>query len=108
MKKSPGIAAIETKAGFKEKMIEKFIKNNLPPAFRKESKLTGMGSFSVSYKEIEWCAAETPVDGTIELFLTTKYTLRRISVPVISRFIVFCAREENNDDYKVAWSCSLS
>jgi hypothetical protein len=101
------ITFVETTAGFEETVIENFIKNNLPPIAGKESKTSGMGNFNVLYKEIDWCAAETPVRGTIELFFTTKNTLRRISVPALSRFIVFCSWKENND-YKVTWSCSLS
>jgi hypothetical protein len=109
MKKTSGITSVETKAGFREHLIEKFVQQNLPPKESRKSKISGMGGFSQQYKDIECCAAETPVNGTVEIFMATNSPegLRRISVPVVSRFIVFCSREESKD-YKVAWSCSLS
>ena len=109
MKKTSDIASVETKAGFREHLLEKFIQQNLPQTEQKKSSTSGMGHFSEKYKDIECCAAETPVLGTVEIFVATNDPdgLRRISHPISSRFIVFCTREENKD-YKVAWSCSLS
>jgi hypothetical protein len=109
MKKSPGITSVESKAAFREKLVEKFVKQNLPPKAAKQNKISGMGGFADHYKEIESCAAETPVIGNVEIFLTPKYfsAIRRISIPASSRFFVFCTRDDNND-YKVTWSSSLS
>jgi predicted glycosyltransferase len=109
MKKTSGITSVETKAAFQEHLIEKFVQQNLPPKEPRKSKTSGMGGFSQGYQDIECCAAEIPVNGTIEIFIATKDPegLRRISIPVTSRFIVFCVREEHSD-YKVAWSSSLS
>ncbi|TMI70071.1 MAG: hypothetical protein E6H09_17485 [Bacteroidetes bacterium] len=109
MKKSPNIASVETKTGFHERQIETFVKNNLPPKLFLSNKLVGMGNFADTHNDIECCAAELPVNGLVEFFLNVENSgsLRRIGYPVISRFIVFCTREEM-EDYKVTWICSLS
>lgn len=103
------IASVESKAGFQEMLLEKFVQQNLPPKMLKQSKLSGMTRFTEQYKEIEYCAAETPVTGTIEIFYAParREGLKRSSIPVTSRFIVFCVRN-NDHDYKVSCSCSLS
>lgn len=109
MKKSSNIALVETKTGFQEKHIELFIKNNLPPKLFPNNKLAGMGTFAQSHTDIECCAAELPVNGLVEFFLSVENSgsLRRIGHPVTARFIVFCTREQM-EDYKVSWVCSLS
>ena len=109
MKKISGIKSVESKAGFQQRLLEKFVQDNLPSKMLKQNNIYGMGEFTELYKEIESCAAETPVNGTVEIFFetTNQNSVRRISVPVISRFFVFCIRDEM-DDFKVAWSCSLS
>jgi len=104
------ISLVESKAGFQQKLLEKFVQDNLPSNMQKENNISGMGEFTELYKEIESCAAETPVNGTVEIFFETtteRNALRRISVPVMSRFFVYCTRDEL-DNYKVAWSGSLS
>jgi hypothetical protein len=109
MKKTSNIASVETKTGFHERQIETFVKNNLPPKLFLSNKLVGMGNFADTHNDIECCAAELPVNGLVEFFLNVENSgsLRRIGHPVISRFIVFCTREEM-EDYKVTWICSLS
>ena len=103
------ISLVESKAGFQQKLLEKFVQDNLPSHMQKENNISGMGAFTEHNKEIESCAAETPVNGTVEIFFETPEpnALRRISVPVTSRFFVYCTRDEM-DNYKVAWSGSLS
>jgi hypothetical protein len=109
MKKVRDITSVESKATFRETLLEKYVQQNLPPLSPKPCKIAGMNGFADHYKEVEYCAAETPVTGTVEIFYTPGNTdgLRRISAPVVSRFIVFCTRNEDHD-YKVSWSCSLS
>jgi uncharacterized coiled-coil protein SlyX len=109
MKKSPGITSVESKAAFQEKLVEKFVQQNLPPQATKQDKLSNMGNFADRFKAIESCAAETPVIGNVELFLTPTFfnAVRRMSIPVSSRFFVFCTRDDQQD-YKVTWSSSLS
>jgi len=109
MKRISDIAAVESKAAFQEKLLEKFVQDNLPSRPKRESQIEGMGIFSGQYREIECCAAETPVNGTIEIFfeLDTPVAIRRVSVPAISRFFVFCTRDQVSD-YKITCSCSLS
>jgi hypothetical protein len=109
MKNLSNITSVESKAAFQEELLEKFVQQNLPPKEPKQNRISCMGGFTARYKEIEYCAAETPVDGVVEIFYTTDRPglEHGISVPVGSRFIVFCARDDQ-DDYKVAWSCSLS
>jgi hypothetical protein len=109
MKKTSDIASVESKAAFPQKLLEKFVQDNLPSRRKIEDNLEGLGDFSLTYKEIESCAAETPVSGTVEIFFETTNpdALRRLSVPATSRFFVFCTRDDIND-YKVTCSCSLS
>jgi hypothetical protein len=109
MKRFLNITSVETKATLQERMIEKFVQQNLPRKILTRDKLSGMGDFADTNKEIECCAAELPVNGTVEILFVVKNVevIRRINHPVTSRFIVFCTREQDND-YKVAWSCSLS
>lgn len=109
MKRTTDITSVETRASFREKMIEKYVKNNLPPKMQKESKTVGMPGFTNRYKEFECCAAELPVHGTIEILFSPNHSafIKRMSYPAKSRFIVFCIRTDDTD-YKVAWSCSLS
>jgi len=102
------IALVESYAGFHQKLLEKFVQDNLPSNMQKPGNINGMGIFAEQYKEIESCAAETPVNGTVEIFETSgRDAIRRISVPVMSRFFVFCTRDET-DNYKVSWVSSLS
>lgn len=109
MKQTKGIASVESKAAFHERLLEKFVQDNLPARRKTEGNLEGLGDFSLQYKEIESCAAETPVNGTVEIFFETNNPegLKRLSVPTLSRFFVFCTRDDMND-YKVTCSSSLS
>ena len=108
MKRSSAITSVESKADFPEKLLEKFVQENLPMSNWKQFKTSGMGAFSEQYKEIESCAAETPVGGSVEIFFTLKKSAARcLTVPVNSRFFVYCTRKAF-DSYRVAWSCSLS
>ena len=109
MKRFSNITAVETKATLQERLVEKFVQQNLPPTNLKHDRLYGMGNFSALHNEIEVCAAELPVNGAVEIFFIVKNAevVKGINHPVMARFIVFCTREENYD-YKCAWSCSLS
>ena len=109
MKKLRDISSVESNAAFRATFVEKFVQEHLPPPVVKENKIAGMGNFSDRYLPIECCAAETPVAGDIEIFFTPTFfnLLPSVSVPVISRFFVFCVRSEKNN-YKVACSSSLS
>jgi len=109
MKRFSHITSVETKAELEEALVERFVQENLPPKFDRRSKFSGMGDFADANKEVECCAAELPINGTIQIFFTSKgvQTVRRISHPVMARFIAFCTRE-GNTDFKVAWSSSLS
>ncbi len=104
-----GITSVESKASFRQKLVEKFVQQNLPPKELKQNKISGMGKFAERFKEIEYCAAETPVIGNVEILSITKFfnAIRNISIPVKSRFFVFCTRNDK-EEYKVSWSCSLS
>ena len=109
MKKISEIASVESKAAFQQRLLEKFVQENLPLRLNKGTNIDGMGQFSLRYKEVECCAAETPVNGTIDLFIETNSpdALRRVSVPAASRFFVFCTRD-NTSSYQVTTSTSLS
>lgn len=109
MKRFLNITSVETKATLQERMVEKFIQQNLPRKTSPLTKLSGMGTFADANKEFECCAAELPVNGTVEIFFIVKdaEVVRRITHPISSRFIVFCTREQEGE-YKCAWSSSLS
>lgn len=109
MKKISGITSVESKADFQRELLEKFVQQNLPYSSKKQNKITGMGRFASHYKEFESCAAETPINGTVEIFLKTNdpFSIGKLSVPVSSRFFVFCTRN-NTENYKVSCTCSLS
>lgn len=109
MKQTKEITSVESKAAFQERLLEKFVQDNLPARRRMDNNLEGLGDFSLRYKEIESCAAETPVYGTVEIFFEANnpFALRRLSVPAVSRFFVYCTRDEIND-YKISCSSSLS
>ena len=109
MEKMSNITSVESKASFQERMVERFVRQNLPPKLMQGNTKSSIGSLAKKYTEIECCAAELPVNGTVEIFfeLRNPSTIWGISIPASSRFIVFCTREKNND-YKVSWSCSLS
>ena len=103
------IALVESNAGFQQRLLERFVQDNLPGTFHKQNNISGMGSFTEQYREIENCAAETPVNGTVEIFFETNSpdAVRRLSIPVMSRFFVYCTRDAAGE-YKVAWIGSLS
>ncbi len=109
MKKTAEITGVESKAGFPEALLEKFVQENLPSNAWIKNKTKGMGNFNEKYSEIESCAAETPIGGSVEIFFggRRKTASRCVSVPVNSRFFVYCTRKES-DHYRVSWCCSLS
>lgn len=109
MKRLLEITAVKSRASFHERMIEDFVQKNLPAKAIHADRLSGMGDFNVTYKEIESCAAETPVNGPVEIFFMTDPgdEAECLRIPVNSRFFVFCTRNETAT-YRVAWSCSLS
>ena len=109
MKKTAAITSVRSNAGFPEELLERFVEENLPSRTCIKKKTAGMGNFNDLYNEIESCAAETPIGGSVEIFFgnARKTDSRCISVPVSSRFFVFCTRKEW-DHYKIAWCCSLS
>ena len=108
MEKLSNITSVESRASFHERMVEKFVQQNLPPKLIK-NKAGELGTLALQYNQIECCAAELPVNGTVDIFfeLRNPNGIRGISIPATSRFIVFCTREDSND-YKVTWSSSLS
>lgn len=109
MKRLSEITAVKSRASFHERMIEDFVQQNLPAKVKHASRLSGMGGFNATYKEIESCAAETPIHGPVEIFYMadSRDEAKCLRVPVNSRFFVFCTRNEITN-YRVAWSCSLS
>lgn len=109
MKGIKSINSVKSKAKFHEQVVERYLQNNLPPTSLGKRKTSRLGSFGMSYQEIEFCAAETPVFGSIEIVLHPDYSpiIDKIVIPVNSRFFVSCVRDKNSA-YKVAASASLS
>lgn len=110
MRQSERICSVESKAILRKKHIERFVQENLPPRTSKRSRIGSMKGFSERYTEIECCAAESPVIGTVEIMVDSGElfnTTKCISTPVCSRFFVFCTRDMK-DDYRVTCSHSLS
>lgn len=109
MKRSIAITSVESKAGFPEQLLEKYVQENLPLRNWRQNKTSGMGGFNDLYMEFESCGAETPVGGSLEIFFAAgrRNEAKSISVPVNTRFFVFCTRKEN-DNFKISWISSLS
>jgi hypothetical protein len=110
MRQTEKICSVESKAVLRKKHIERFVQENLPPRTSKQSRISSMGGFSERYAEVECCAAESPVIGTVEIMVDSGElfnTIKCISVPVSSRFFVFCTRDMK-DDYRVTCCHSLS
>ena len=110
MRPTERICSVESKVLLHKKHIERFVQENLPPRTPRGSRISSMGGFSERYTEIECCAAESPVTGTVEIVIDSGElfnTIKCIKVPVSSRFFVFCTRDMRND-YRVTCSHSLS
>jgi len=109
MKGTKLINSVKSKARFHEQIVERYLQNNLPPSSLGRTKIEGLGNFSDGYRQIEFCAAETPVLGAIEIMLHPDFStvIDKIIIPVKSRFFVSCIRDKNSP-YKVAASASLS
>lgn len=109
MKGTKSINSVKSKARFHEQVVERYLQNNLPPSSLEKTKIAGLGNFSLGYQEIEFCAAETPVFGSIEIVLHPDFSILidKIIIPVTSRFFVSCVRDKGSA-YKVAASASLS
>jgi hypothetical protein len=106
MKRSKGITSVESRAMFHEEAFEDFINSAMPGKTLAADKKT---PFSADFKNIEWCGAYVPFNGTVDILSTVQRTddIKRLSIPVSSSFLVICTKEEEGK-YKIAWSCSMS
>jgi hypothetical protein len=105
MKRSAFITSVESTVAFHEQALEEFVNNSLPVGPVTSKYREGFDDF----KTIDWCAAYVPVNGVVDILcaLNRSENIKRISIPVASAFLVMCTKEED-DKYRVAWSCSLS
>lgn len=62
-----------------------------------------------NYQNMNWCCEHSPVEGTIEIGFSApgNNAVKHISIPVITNFGVVCTKE-NESNYKITWSYSLS
>ncbi|MBC7947161.1 MAG: hypothetical protein H7Y42_04725 [Chitinophagaceae bacterium] len=106
MKKSFGIASVESKAVFHEEAFEDFINNAMPARIYMANE---SDQFSSNYKNIDWCGAYTPFNGSVDILCRSnrKGELKRLSIPSNTLFLVICTKEYGGN-YKVAWTCSMS
>jgi hypothetical protein len=109
MKKSSIIKSVQSSAAFEENELENFVNSSLPDISNEKIEGEGRDIFSASYKTIGCCAAYTPVNGTVDILCATPKNndIKRISIPVMSNFLVICTKEYPGK-YKVTWNCSLS
>ena len=108
MKKSTGITGIKSKISFPKRMLRKLVSSKSvdKSVIRKDE---WKKQFSYDYEYIECSSIQLPVDGRLDILLEAKHpeSLCRISIPVVSGFLVTCTKQEA-DSYKVTWACSLS
>jgi hypothetical protein len=106
MKRATGITSVESKAMFHEQAFEDFINSAMPGKTLVADK---RAQFSSDFKNIEWCGAYVPFNGTVDILATVKRTddIKRLSIPVNASFLVICTKVEE-EKYKIAWSCSMS
>ena len=109
MEKRP-ITTVAMKVHLAEGLIEDHI-NNMHHAEKNFSRYGQMNENSLceNYQNMNWCCEQSPVEGTIEIgFMAPNHTaINQISIPVTTNFGVVCTRE-NQSDYKITWSFSLS
>lgn len=62
-----------------------------------------------NFRNMNWCCEHSQVEGTIEIgFSSPGFNgIKNISVPVTTNFGVVCTKE-NESNYKITWSYSLS
>lgn len=106
MKKTKGITSVESRAVFHEEAFEDFINSAMP---HKNLLRDKRSEFSEDFRNIEWCGAYVPFNGTVDILTTVRRTddIKRLSIPVTSAFLVICTKEDDGK-YKIAWSCSMS
>ena len=108
MKKSTGITGIKSKISFPKRMLRKLVSSKSvdKSVNKKEEWRKG---FSSDYEFIECSSILLPVEGRLDILLEAKHpeALCKISIPVVSGFLVTCTKQEA-DSYKVTWACSLS
>lgn len=109
MKKTP-ITTVETNVHLAEGLIEDHI-NNMHHAEKTFGK-TGQVLDDIlweNFESLNWCCEHSPVEGTLRIgFLADNNRgVKHVNVPVLTNFGVVCTRE-NQRDYKITWSYSLS
>ena len=95
---------VESKATLAESLIEDHINSMHHP-----DKCVDENVFSEKFANINWCCEHSPLQGTVEISFSDRGNgcMKHISIPVTTSFWVICTKE-NERNYKVAWSCSLS
>ena len=108
MKKSTGITGILSKISFPKRILRKLVSSkSVDKSVSKKEEWKK--HFSSEYEYIECSSIQLPVEGRLDILLEAKHpeALSRISIPVVSGFLVTCTKKQLND-YKVTWVNSLS
>lgn len=109
MKKTP-ITTVETNVHLAEGLIEDHINNmhHAEKTFGKRGQALD-GTRWENFESLNWCCEHSPVEGTLRIgFLAdNNRAVKHVSVPVVTNFGVVCTRE-NQRNYKITWSYSLS
>jgi hypothetical protein len=102
--KKISITTVQTKVTLAETMIEDHINRMHHP-----DKSINENVLSKNFQNINWCCEHSLVEGTVEISFSAgqNSSIKQISIPVATRFLVVCTKEKHKD-YKVTWSCSLS
>ncbi len=109
MKKTP-ITTVETNVHLAEGLIEEHINNmhHAEKSFGKNGQALN-GILWEHFESMNWCCEHSPVEGTLTIGILMPHNraVQHISVPVATNFGVVCTKE-NERNYKITWSYSLS
>ena len=109
MKKTP-ITTVETNVHLAEGLIEDHINNmhHAEKSFGKNGQVLNNILWE-NFESFSWCCEHSPVEGTIKISYLDlgNRSVKHISIPVETNFGVVCTKEEERD-YKITWSYSLS
>jgi hypothetical protein len=104
MKESFAIRSVESKVKLPEMALEDYVNRYHHKSAQKKRSGANRYFFSNNFESIGVCSAHSPVDGTVEIIVSSG---KCISIPVITGFLVTCIKGKD-DFYKVNWSCSMS
>ena len=110
MKKPSGITNIETKVSVPASLLENHV-NSMHHAYNPVKKQAAIQTqpFPGNFENINWCAEQLLVNGSIEIYFDggSKHRTCCLIIPVSAGFLVVCTKGKDAG-YKFTWSSSLS